>query len=160
MVSTPRRERPVLSAPKQGEIMPVKVATHVAGTLAFVSGAIVQIGMSFDVAGHRHTPIEIYGTNASLIVPDPNRFGGELALRRPLRDAPWEPVAVEKPYAEGNFRSLGAADMAQAILENRPHRASGDLALHVLEVMLAFDRASAEDRAVAIETRPDRPAPL
>ena len=160
MVSTPRHERPVLSAPRQGEIMPVRVATHVAGTLAFVSGAIVQIGMSFDVAGHRHTPIEIYGTEASLIVPDPNRFGGELALRRPLRDAPWEPVAVEKPYAEGNFRSLGAADMAGAILENRPHRASGELALHVLEVMLAFERASAEGRTMTIETRPDRPAPL
>jgi predicted dehydrogenase len=160
MVSASRSERPILSAPKHGQMMPVKVATHVAGTLGFVSGAIVQIGMSFDVAGHQHTPIEIYGTDASLLVPDPNRFGGELSMRKPQRDAAWEPVAVDKPFAEGNYRSLGAADMAQGILENRPHRANGDLALHVLEVMLAFDKASSEDRAVAIESRPERPTPL
>ena len=160
MTSTARTERVITSAPKRGETVPVKIATHVTGALGFVSGAIVQIAMSFDVAGHKHVPLEIYGTEASLIVPDPNHFGGTLEVKKPGRDEPWTEVPVEKPYADGNYRSLGVADMAQAILENRPHRASGDLALHVLEVMEAFDTASREGRTVEITTRPERPQAL
>ena len=64
------------------------------------------------------------------------------------------------PYADANYRSLGVADMAHAILAGRPHRASGDLALHVLEVMEAFETASKEGRIVDITTRVARPAPI
>ncbi len=64
------------------------------------------------------------------------------------------------PYADGNYRSLGVADMAHAIRSNRPHRASGSLALHVLEVMEAFQTASDTGRTVAITTQTERPAPL
>lgn len=160
MSSTSRSERVITSAPKRGEMMPVKVATHVTGALGFANGAVVQICMSFDVAAHKHVPLEIYGTEQSLIVPDPNFFGGAVELRKPGRDARWEPVPVEKPYADGNYRSLGVADMADAILSGRPHRANGDLALHVLEVMEAFALSSREGRAVAMTTTLERPAPL
>ena len=64
------------------------------------------------------------------------------------------------PYADGNYRSIGVADMAHAIRSNRPHRANGDLALHVLEVMEAFHTAAATGRTVAITTATERPAPL
>jgi predicted dehydrogenase len=160
MASRLRTERPVTSEPKRGEIMPVKVDTHVTGSLGFANGAIVQVGLSFDVAGHKHVPLEIYGTEASLIVPDPNFFGGAVELRKRGREETWNPIEVTQPYADGNYRSLGLADMAKAILEDRPHRANGDLALHVLEVMEAFATASAEGRTVDINTPVERPAPL
>ena len=130
----------------------------VTGSLAFASGAVVSITVSFDVPGHRHLPIEIYGTEASLIVPDPNRFGGEVALLPKGGD--WADVPVTLPWADGNHRSLGLADMAAALVEGRPHRASGELALHVLEVMEALGRSADTGRFVDVVTRPERPAPL
>lgn len=160
MSSRLRTERTITSEPKKGQVMPVHIDTHVTGSLGFANGAIVQIGMSFDVAAHKHVPLELYGTEQSLIVPDPNFFGGEVELRKRGRDELWQPVAVEQPYADGNYRSLGVADMAAGILENRPHRANGDLALHVLEVMEAFEHAARDGRTVEIKTPVTRPAPL
>ncbi|UYN99229.1 MAG: Gfo/Idh/MocA family oxidoreductase [Devosia sp.] len=160
MSSRLRTERPITSEPKKGQVMPVRIDTHVTGSLGFANGAIVQIAMSFDVAAHRHVPLEIYGTEQTLLVPDPNHFGGEVELRPRGRDAEWSSVPVEKPYADGNYRSLGVADMAAGILENRPHRANGDLALHVLEVMEAFEHAARDGRTVEIKTPVERPAPL
>jgi predicted dehydrogenase len=157
--ATPFSERPIRSEPKRGQMMPVKVATHVTGTLIFRSGALVNVTLSFDVPKHAHLPYELYGTEASLLVPDPNTFGGEVKLAKP-RAPEWESVPVTLPYADGNYRSLGVADMAHAILNDRPHRASGDLALHVLEVMEAFETASKSERIVDIRTPVERPAPL
>jgi predicted dehydrogenase len=97
MSSRLRNQRPVLSEPKQGQIMDVKVDTHVTGSLGFANGAIVQVGMSFDVPAHKHVPLELYGTEASLIVPDPNFFGGEVELRKRGRDETWTPVPVTQP---------------------------------------------------------------
>jgi predicted dehydrogenase len=153
-----RRERLITSEPLKGTSIPVEVATHVAGTLEFASGAVVSIATSFDVPKHRHVPIELYGTEASLIVPDPNRFGGTIEIARAGQD--WSERPTEHAYADGNFRSIGVADMAHAIRGKRPHRASGELALHVLEVMEAFQTSSERGRHVSIETRPDRPRML
>ncbi len=159
MSATPQKERPIYSEPKKGQMMPVKVSTHVAGLMQFHSGAIIQVTLSFDVPAHAHLPIELYGTKQSVLVPDPNMFGGEVKARAPSTKR-WRKVPVTQPYADANYRSLGVADMAHAILEGRPHRASGDLALHVLEVMEAFETASREGRAVEIVTPVERPAPL
>ncbi len=153
-----RKTRTITSKPRHGETIPVEVPTHVVGAMAFVSGAVVQIGMSFDVPAHRHRPIEIYGTKGSLAVPDPNTFGGEIEFA--AEKDKWVKLKTELPYADSNYRSIGLADMAHAIRSNRPHRASGELALHVLEVMEAFGRSSDSGKAVSIATRPERPAPL
>jgi len=158
MTSMPRKTRTITSQPRSGEAIPVEVPTHAAGTLEFVSGALVQMSMSFDVPAHRHLPIEIYGSKGTLIVPDPNRFGG--AIEYAAERDKWIPLKTELPYADGNFRSIGLADMAHALRSNRPHRASGALALHVLEVMEVFDRSAKSGKAIAITTRPERPAPL
>lgn len=160
MSSRLRSQRPVTSEPKKGQVMDVKVDTHVTGSLGFANGAVVQVGLSFDVAAQKHVPLEVYGTDATLIVPDPNFFGGTLEMRKRGREESWTEIAVEQPYADGNYRSLGVADMALGILENRPHRANGDLALHVLEVMEAFAVSSAEGRVIEIKTPVERPAPL
>ena len=153
-----RPTRTITAKERAGEVIPVQVPTHVSGTLAFANGAVVQITMSFDVAGHKHVPLEIYGTEGTLIVPDPNHFGGQIEFM--AKGGEWELVATDQPYADGNYRSIGLADMAQAIVENRPHRCSGDLALHVLEVMEAFQRSSESGQVVAITTPVERPAPL
>jgi predicted dehydrogenase len=151
-----RPERLITSEPLKGTLIPVEVATHVAGTLEFVSGATVSIAMSFDVPRHRHGPIELYGTNASLIVPDPNRFGGTIEIAQAGQD--WTERPTEHSYADGNYRIIGVADLAHAIRSGRPHRASGELALHVLEVMEAFQTSADRGTHVTIETRPERPA--
>lgn len=153
-----RETRTITSKERAGEVIPVHVPTHVAGTLVFLNGAVVQVTMSFDVAGHRHVPLEIYGTDGSLIVPDPNFFGGQIELMKKGGD--WQGVATDMPYADGNYRSIGLADMAYAVLQDRPHRANGDLALHVLEVMEAFETSSRTGSSVKIETPVERPAPL
>lgn len=152
----PRSERLVTSEPMKGSLIPVEVATHVAGMLEFQSGALVSIAMSFDVPKHRHAPIEIYGDKGSILVPDPNRFGGEVQVAK--TGGEWETVPLTHGHVDGEFRSIGVADMASAIVTNRPHRASGALAFHVLEVMEAFQTSADEGRRVTIGSRLERPA--
>ncbi len=130
-----------------------------AGTLEFHSGALVTIVMSFDIARHDHRPIELYGSDGAISVPDPNNFGGQIETATAAM-ANWRAVPTVHAYANGNFRILGAADMAQAIRSGRPHRASGALAFHVLEVMEAFQRSSDTGTHIVIESRPERPAML
>ena len=153
-----RSERVITSEPLRGTRIDVQVATHIAGTLQFESGAVVSIAMSFDVPKHRHGPIELYGTEATLTVPDPNRFGGKIEIARAGQD--WSERPTEHAYADGNYRILGVADLARAIRSGRPHRASGELAQHVLEVMEAFQASSDRGEHVTIRTRPERPAML
>ncbi|RBP16117.1 putative dehydrogenase [Roseiarcus fermentans] len=153
-----RAERVVSSEPLKGARLPVEIATHVTGVLTFASGAAVSMTMSFDVARHRHVPIELYGEAGTLIVPDPNYFGGRVEFASASED--WREVPTRHAYADGNHRILGLADMAQAIRTGRPHRASGDLAFHVLEVMQAFQTSSDTGASVPIASRPERPAPM
>jgi predicted dehydrogenase len=127
-------------------------------TLEFVSGAVVSICMSFDVPKHMHTPIEIYGTQGSLLVPDPNRFGGNVLAAKTGCD--WQTQPHSHAHTEGEFRSIGVADMAAAILGGRAHRASGALALHALEAMEAFQISSDKGSRVKLETTVERPAML
>ncbi|MEP7241159.1 MAG: Gfo/Idh/MocA family oxidoreductase [Devosia sp.] len=159
MSLTPHKKRPIRSEAKKGQMMPVRVATHVTGTLQFVSGALIQVTLSFDVPKHSHLPYELYGTEASMLVPDPNMFGGVVKVAAPRAES-WEEVPVTIPYADANYRSLGVADMAHGILNDRPHRANGELALHALEVMEAFEVASKSGEIVRIRSRAERPAPI
>lgn len=151
-----RKERKILSEPLRGQTMPVEVATHVAGTMEFHNGAVVTLAMSFDVPRHRHSPIELYGTDGALVVPDPNWFDGKIELATAADD--WKEVPIQHGHAEHNLRIMGVADMAQAIRTGRQHRCNGDLAFHVLEVMEAFQRSSEEGLHIDIASKPERPA--
>jgi predicted dehydrogenase len=151
-------ERTITSQPRAGQKIPVEVPTHVAGVLDFASGAVGTIITSFDVWAHSLPRIEIYGSEGSLGVPDPNTFGGPVRLRR-HDEAEWREVALTHPYTE-NFRSLGLADMAYALRSGRPHRASGELAYHALDVMHAVHDASASGRHIDLASSCERPAPL
>ena len=151
-------ERQITSKPKRGERIPVEVDTHIAGALDFHDGAIVTVVMSFDVWMHNSRYIEIHGTDGSLSVPDPNGFGGSVRLCEGAARE-W----TEQPLSHGyldNMRSIGLADLCTALRTNRDFRCSGERAFHVLEVMEAFGRSSAEGRHIEIESRCERPAML
>ena len=136
----------------------VEVDTHVAGILDFKCGAIATIVTSFDVWSHRLPPIEIYGTHGSLSVPDPNGFGGPVSIRR-AGAAEWSDVPLAFGYTE-NSRGIGLADMAAAISSGRPHRASAEIAFHVLDIMQAVHEASVTGKFIEIESSMTRPSPL
>lgn len=151
-----RDTRVIATGPRADETVPVSIDTHIAGVMKFQSGAIVQIATSFDVMAHRHTPLELYGTEGSLIIPDPNRFDGTVELF----DGAWQPQPTRHAHGDGKYRGLGLADMAAAIAEDRPHRASGELALHVLEVMEALIASATDGTAIRIRSSCARPEPL
>ena len=91
-------------------------------------------------------------------MPDPNTFGGPVQLYQPQHQE-WREIPLSHGYS-GNSRGLGVADMANAIRLGQPHRASGDLAYHVLEVMHAFHMSSDEERTVTLNSQVERPTPL
>lgn len=146
------------SEAKRGQVIDVEVPTHVAGVVEFTSGAIATLVTSFDV-WHAAVPLlEVYGTEGTLSLPDPNTFSGTVRVRR-MGEAESREVPPVRPVIT-NDRGIGAADLLAALSENRPHRASGDLALHVLEAMEGFHVAAREGRHYDMTTTCERPAPL
>ena len=149
-------ERLITSQPLSGQTIVVETPTHIAGIIDFAGGTVGTIITSFDVWAHNLPPIEIHGSEGSLSVPDPNSFGGPVKL---WRDGKWEEIPLTHGYAE-NSRGLGVADMAYAIRENRPHRASGELTFHVLDAMHGFLNASEQGRHYLMESQGVRPEAL
>jgi predicted dehydrogenase len=162
--------RTITSAPLHGQQIEVTVPTTVNGTLEFACGANIALSASWDVWHHQRAPMELYGTEGSMVLPDPNFFGGVPQLSR--RGGPWEAIDTgAHPFGADNrtlgsgrvvadYRIVGVLDMAAAIAQGRPHRASGALALHVLEVLDGLERAALEGRHVTLTTACERPAPL
>ena len=150
-------QRTITSKPKNGEKIEVEVDTHTAGTLEFHNGAVVTVVMSFDVWHHSNRNIEIHGSHKSISCPDPNGFGGKVALNGANRT--WDSVELTHANHE-NSRSIGLADMCVGIRTGREHRANGELAFHVLEIMDAFGKSSDSGQHIEISSKPERPAAL
>jgi len=150
-------ERIATSEALRGQILPVEVNTHVAGTLEFESGAIASVILSFDVWGNHLPHIEIHGAEGSLSVPDPNRFDGEAAA---LKGGTREWIGIPSTHSPNIGRGAGLADMAYAIQSGRPHRVSGDLAFHVLDIMCALEESSEQGRHIEIKSTLDQPQAL
>ena len=155
--------------PRKGETIPVRTPTNVQALLEFASGATVMLGTSWDVWAHRHGNMELYGTEGTLFVPDPNWFGGtvELAGRngRIAAVAQWDhPFGVPNDKrasgAYANYRTAGLADMAMAILEGRDARCALDRALHGIDVMTSILKSGEMGAFVDLQTTCTRPAPL
>ncbi|MDR2079831.1 MAG: Gfo/Idh/MocA family oxidoreductase [Treponema sp.] len=153
------KTRTITSEPQNGKAITVDVPTHVAGVLDFAEGAVGTIITSFDIWSHTLPNIEIYGTEGTLRVPDPNTFGGPVLVRRG-RAENWSEIPLLQEDFSGNSRGLGISDMAEAIVEGRPHRASGELAFHVLEVMQGLHDASASGSCYQVKSSCSRPSPL
>ena len=148
-------QRTVESEPKRGQLIDVEIPTHVTGLLDFHSGAVATIVTSFDVWASRLPRIEVYGTEGTLSVPDPNTFGGPVEVQRGREE--WAPVDLS--YPEGQ-RGLGVVDMASAIRTGRASRVDARLARHVLEVMQGLHESSDTDRHVVLRSTCDQPAPV
>ncbi|MBW7862806.1 MAG: Gfo/Idh/MocA family oxidoreductase [Candidatus Hydrogenedens sp.] len=151
-------ERVITSAPKRGKRVPVEVPTHISGVMDFRNGAVGTIVTSFDVWRGSLPCIEIHGTEGSMSVPDPNSFGGPVKVFRPGYED-WREVPHSHIHAE-NARGLGVADLACAVRAGRPHRANGELAYHVLDLMHAFHDAADQGARVALASACERPAPM
>lgn len=150
--------RTITSEPLNGTVVNVEVPTYVTGLMQFESGAIGTIFTTFDVHYDTQARLEIYGSKGTLIVPDPNCFGGPIKLLRPEQGSYME-MPLTFPYAE-NSRALGLADAAKAIATGRTPRAGYRQTYHVLEVMESFQKSSEEGRFVEIESKFTRQAPM
>lgn len=161
-------ERVIGSGPKQGAKVPVETPTHIAGILDFAGGPVATLITSFDVAVSAGAAINLYdvggalleiqGTKGTLCLPDPNMFDGPVKIRR-LGEREWREAPLTHAHT-ANSRGIGVADMAYALRSGRPHRANGELAYHVLDVMHGILEASASGRHIEIGSHCERPSPL
>lgn len=150
--------RTITSEPLNGTLVDVEVPTYVTGLMQFENGATGTIFTTFDVHYDTQARLEIYGSKGTLIVPDPNCFGGPIRLLRP-EQGEYKEMPLLFPYQE-NSRGLGLADAAKAIAEGRDPRAGYQQTYHVLEVMQSFQKSSEEGRFVEIESKFERKAPM
>lgn len=154
--SRPRAERTIGSGPRAGHSFPVEVDTHITGTLEHAGGALSTLIMSFDVRAARLPRIEVHGSDASLSVPDPNNFEGAVEIHR---GDGWETLAPSAGYPDAG-RGTGLADLSEALSVGRPHRASAEVAAHVLDIMLTLMDAADQGRALPVTSTCERPAPV
>lgn len=169
LATIPAKERTISSKPRAGEKIPVNTPTTILALLEFENGAAVTFNASWDVWQHAHSPMELYGENGTIHVPDPNFFGGEVRyskLDTPVKKAPkWQhpfgvPNQKHKQGAMANYRTAGLADMAIAIAEGRPHRCSLEAALHAIDVMTGILTSGETGKFVDMQTTCERPAAL
>lgn len=151
-------ERVIGVGPRLGEHVQVGTPSHVSALMEFAGGQVATLVASFDVWASELPRMEIYGTEGTLLLPDPNFFGGTVRLRRAGDDA-WSAVPLSHGYVD-TARGLGAADLARALLSGGSPRASGQLAYHVLDVMQATLESATRGERIQVESHVDRPAPL
>jgi predicted dehydrogenase len=151
-------ERPIRAGNRAGEVLRVSTPTHVTGTLELASGVPVTFITSFDVWADHLPRFEIYGTEGTLSVPDPNTFGGPVELWE-AATRQWRTLRLVNSYTE-NSRGLGLAELASARSTGRAPRASSALAFHVLDAMAALLEAGEERTVVRLSSDVDRPVPL
>lgn len=165
-----RDKREITSEPRRGQYVTVETPTTIHAVLEFHNGALVTLGASWDVEAHTHRNMEIYGTDGSLYVPDPNFFGGDLVLARrngvsetvepwkhPLAVANWEQPSGP-PFA--NYRTAGLADMMLAIEAGRKPRCSLETTLHGVDIMTSILKSAEIGQAIALTTTCERPDAL
>ncbi len=151
-------DRVVHAKGRVGATFAATAPTHLSSIIEFVSGPSVTLTTSFDVQATRRRDIEVYGTDATLLVPDPNTFGGPLRIKSVISDD-WRDLPLPKPNIPQQ-RGIGLADMLSATTAGRPHRASAELALHVLELMTMTIESSDQGRRIDLTSTVDRPAPM
>ncbi|WP_417480773.1 Gfo/Idh/MocA family protein [Maricaulis maris] len=169
LTSMASETRTISSEPRAGEKIPVLTPTNIHALLEFENGATVTLSASWDVFAHRHANMELYGTEGSIYVPDPNFFGGEvLATHRTEEAKPvpeWDhpfgiPNQDHKNGKMANYRTAGLADMAQAIQSGGDYRCSLDRALHAVDVMTSILKSGETGSFVDITAKCERPAAL
>ncbi|WP_071799375.1 Gfo/Idh/MocA family protein [Natronohydrobacter thiooxidans] len=165
MSMSAQAERTITSQPRYGEKIPVGTPTTIHAILQFHSGAQVTYCASWDVWQHGHAPMELYGAEGTLHVPDPNFFGGEVRMTQKAAftsaGVAWDhPFARTNDGVNANYRAAGLADMALAITEGRAHRCSLEFSLHVVDVMTSILVAGETGQVLDLTTTCERPEAL
>lgn len=150
-----RSERVIGTGDRAGARIPVEVDSHVSGVLAHTSGALSTITTSFDATATTAANLEIHGEHGTLVAPDPNGFAGDVRLHELGRDG-WRTLPPSAGL-EDAARGAGLLEFLAAGRASRPARASGEVALHTLEVMTALLRSAHEGRRVEISSTIERP---
>jgi predicted dehydrogenase len=169
LASSAAEERVISNGPRNGQTVPVKTPTNIHALLEFHSGATINLSTSWDVWHHKRNHFELYGTEGTLYVPDPNFFGGPVEIGgktgklRALK--PWKhPFGKVNQNHNGrdlaNYRTAGLADMVAALLEGRDARCSLERALHGVDVMTACLKSGEAGKFVTLTTTCTRPAAL
>lgn len=169
--SIPTRERTITSEPRNGEKITVATPTTLHALIEFANGAVITLGASWDVWKNGHAAMELYGSEGTLLLPDPNFFGGLVQYSACDADYVDGPSDWDHPFGVSNrdladagvvadYRSCGLADMALAIATGRPHRCALENALHAIEIMTAILKSGETGQFVALETSCERPAAL
>ncbi|TLS38394.1 Gfo/Idh/MocA family protein [Pseudalkalibacillus caeni] len=147
--------RKIKSKPRFGEKIKVETPTHINGILNFSNGMTASLTTSFDV-WHTTLPyIEVYGTKGTMLIPDPNSYGGEIKIKKE-GDSDWKSVPIEFPYTE-NDRGIGVLDLIRSIKRKVKHRANASVGMHVLEIMHGLIKSAEEKKFVSINSTCERP---
>lgn len=169
LTTTPSPTRTIQSEPRRGEKIPVNTPTNIHALLDFENGATITLSTSWDVWAHRHGHVELYGTEGSMFLPDPNWFSGTVEIvgtdgQSSMLETDTHPFGIPNQDHDGapkaNYRMAGLADMAAAMSEGRDHRCALDLALHAVDVMTAVLDAGARGEMVDVTSTCTRPDPL
>jgi predicted dehydrogenase len=147
LASRPRELGRIATGPRAGADFPIVEPTRVGAVLEHDGGVLTTFATTFDLDASARHGIEVSGSDGTLLGGDPNTFDGPVVLRR--AGAPDEPVELVSPWRD-NARGLGLQDLCRAVLDGAPQRASGELGLHVLEVLLAIRRSATEGTAMRI----------
>jgi predicted dehydrogenase len=154
--------------PKKGKKFKVECPTTYLSTVVFENDTVIRLTLSFDVIAHQRNHIELYGKKGSLIVPDPNMFGGSVYICKKLGD-PWKEFKTEKmslgkinirnkslraneSSTNANYRGAGLSEMAYCIENKKKHRCSGELSLHILDIIQSTMKASKTGKKQKIKT--------
>ncbi len=159
--------------PKKGKKFKVMCPTTYLSTIIFKNNTVIRLTLSFDVIAHKRNHIELYGIKGSLIVPDPNMFGGSVYICKKLGNL-WKEFktgkmllgkinikaqssrANESP-TNANYRGIGLSEMAYCIEKRKKHRCNGELALHVLDIIESIMKASISGIPQKIKTSCSKP---
>ena len=161
-------KRTIGIGPKKGKQFKVECPTTYLSTILFHNGTIIRLTLSFDVIAHQRNHIELYGNKGSLIVPDPNMFGGSVLTctddygaweEHKTDDLPLGKInitsqserATESP-TNANYRGVGLSEMAYCIENGLKHRCSGELSLHVLDIIKSTMKAADTQTPQEIKT--------
>ena len=159
--------------PKKGKRINVKCPTTYFSTIKFKNGTIIRLTLSFDVISHLRNHIELYGEEGSMVVPDPNMFGGSVLLSKKM-GSDWKNYKTNKALlgkinirtqssranespTNANYRGAGLAEMIDSIKKRKIHRCNGELSLHVLDIIDAIHKSAKNNKRIAIKTNCKKP---
>tara|TARA_B100001741_G_C16522953_1_gene585662 strand:+ start:558 stop:1718 length:1161 start_codon:yes stop_codon:yes gene_type:complete len=163
-----KKFRTIGIGPKKGKKIKVECPTTYFSTIVFENNSIIRLTLSFDVIAHQRNHIELYGSSGSMIVPDPNMFGGSVYVCKKL-GKPWTEFKTNKmPLGKiniksqsaranespknANYRGVGLAEMAYCINNKKKHRCNGELSVHVLDLIQSTMKSAKTNKPQKINT--------